>query len=153
MSNQLTINVMVLRAVRAVPMRNGKLHASDVVTAAKLRSSPMHPYIWRENEKEAAHQRRLYLARKLIQVTAMLLPTENDAPLVVRAFYSLTIDRNVPGGGYRGMRDIMLDEALREQLLADAVTQLRAFQNKYRMLTELAEVFAAIDKVAAGSTM
>jgi len=147
--NQLVVNTAVLKAVRAVPLRDGKLMAEDVVKAAKPKSSPMHGYIWRENPREAEWQRRLYLARKLIQVTAMLLPVQNDAPLVVRAFYSLTIDRTAAGGGYRGTRDIMLAPELREQLLADAVTQLRAFQNKYRMLTELAEVFAAIDKVAA----
>ena len=59
---------------------------------------------------------------------------------------SLRQDR-ARGGGYRTLVSVLSKKELREKLLAEAMDDLRHFQEKYHMLKELAEVFAAIRKV------
>ena len=62
-------------------------------------------------------------------------------------FVSLTTDRERKCGGYRIMTAFSLDKQMRAQMLADALSELENFREKYKRLTELASVFAAIRKV------
>jgi hypothetical protein len=62
---------------------------------------------------------------------------------------SLRPDR-ATGGGYRGIVSVMSDARLRDQLLQDAMEDMEHFQQKYRHLEELAEVFAAMRRTKKG---
>ena len=65
----------------------------------------------------------------------------------MRAFVSLSTDR-MAGGGYRTLQSVMSDEQLRNQMLRDALGELRAVEQKYRRIERLSPVFAAVDRVA-----
>lgn len=120
---------------------DGIIRPSDVVEAAQEPASPLHDWFqW--DDGEAAHQYRLDQARKLLRVY-VVTDTPESAP--VRALVSLTTDRS-NGGGYRAVADVMSDDALREQMLRDAFTQLRNTQEKYRHLQALADVWRAVDE-------
>jgi hypothetical protein len=108
-------------------------------------ASPLHDHFqW--DDTIAGRQWRLQQARQLIRVTVEAIQYQ-QAAYHVRVFTSLTPDRVIEGGGYRVTALVMDTEALRQQLLADALMELSRFQRKYRSLMELIKVFDAIRQV------
>ena len=128
---------------RIAESNGGILKAEDVVESAKVETSVLHDcFIW--DDTAAAVQYRLYQARNLIRCVVTFEPRKE---VTVRAFVSLTPDRENPGGGYRNVIAILENKTHREQMLADAFAELKVFETKYQALTELAEVFEVIRKV------
>jgi hypothetical protein len=104
------------------------------------------------DDDKAADEFRLSQIRSLIQIHVVY---DNRAPMMV----SLTIDRHVPGGGYRSIEDVAKMPDLRELMLRDALNDLERAQVKYARVLELADVWSAVakakaraDKRKAGST-
>lgn len=121
---------------------DGVIRPADVVERARDPESAMHGWFeW--DESAAAQEFRLYQARKLLRVHVTVEQRE-DSP--TRAFVSLSSDRKVEGGGYRALDDVMSDEALRAQLLRDALAELRCAQQKYRHLKQLSGVWKAVEE-------
>lgn len=124
--------------------RGGLITPEQVVEAARDPKSPIHDrFTW--DDTEAARKYRLEEARALIRVSVTVV--ENIAG-PIRAFCSLPTDR-LSGQGYRLTAAVMSDADQRAQMLACALEELRAFQQRYQELQELAEVFAALAKVRA----
>lgn len=108
----------------------------------------MHSWFeWDDTEAARAH--RLYQARTLLRVFVIV---EVNEATPIRAFVSLGKDR-YGGGGYRAMADVLSDDELRAQLLADAVKELRSAEKKYRQLQELSGVWSALDEVEGKDAM
>jgi hypothetical protein len=122
---------------------NGLLKAETVVEFAKDPTTALHArFEW--DDTEAAAKYRVWQARQLIKVTVDVLPNENET--VYQVFVSLKDDRR-NGGGYRPMVEVMSDENMRKQLLAQAANDFRLWQRKYQQLKELAPVFAQMELV------
>jgi len=127
---------------------NGILRPEDVVQAASDPHSPLHPlFDW--DDGEAAHKWRLHQARNLIRVCVRYVETPDRERKPCRVFVSLTTDRVSNGGGYRALDDVLRVKSTRDQLLEDAMREAEAFARKYAMLSELAEVHAAISRALA----
>ncbi len=116
-----------------------------MVEEARRVASPLHSrFEW--DDSAAAEKWRIEQAGQLIRVSVQYL-TVNGETTSVRAFVSLRSDRTEDGGGYRQTVSVLSDDAYREQLLDDALAELKAFQQKYSHLKELARVFYAAKKV------
>lgn len=138
-----TNKLTVLRELAAA--NAGLLRPEDVVEAARPKTSPLHSsFTW--DDTEAAHNWRLWQARMLIRATVHLVDVDGDKR-PVRAFVSLTTDRDGETGGYREMLCVMSNAQHRKVMLQDAINELRSFEDKYNSLKELAEVFAASRKL------
>lgn len=132
------IALPVLEEIRQ--RHNGLLRAEDVVSEAEDERSPIHDYFnW--DDSEAAHQYRLWQARQLITIIVMKLP---DSRKSVQMYVSLHGDRNMPGGAYRGIIEVMSEPTLRYQLIQEALNDLRYWERKYSKLQELAGIYEAI---------
>ena len=127
----------------------GVLRPEDIVNAAKPAKHPLHECFEWDDEK-AGHDYWLWQARQIIRVCVLLV---NGAVKPVRAYVSLMADRTGEGGGYRHLVDVMSDDESRMQMLAEALDELRGFQQKYRHLKELAPVFEAAEKVTVQYAM
>ena len=127
---------------RIAAANGGILKPEVVVQKARAKSSPLHSrFTW--DDTEAAEQHRLWQARQLISVSVELIEgVENP----VDVFVSLTPDRGKGARGYRVMTDVLSDKELKEQMLIDALNELRVFQQKYSRLKELSEVFRAVKR-------
>lgn len=131
---------------RLAKQHGGLLRPKDVVDAARAQSSPLHSHFtW--DDGEAAEQWRLQQARQLISITMTIEMTPAGEEIVIPAYTSLTPDRKRKGGGYRQTVKVLSNEDWRDQMLQDALAELHAFESKYKMLSELAGVFAAIKKI------
>jgi hypothetical protein len=131
--------------LRLAKRNDGVLTAEAVVEAARPESSPLHTAFTWDND-EAAEKWRLHQARNLILKINIETPVSNDQSITVRAWSSLTTDREEDGGGYRETIRVMRNGDQRRQLLSDALAEMERFAEKYRALTELAEVFEAIKR-------
>lgn len=113
------------------------LQPGDVVTwAATHEDSALHRrFEW--DDAKAGDEYRLQQARRLI---SLHIGTESREPTVM----SLSIDRGLPGGGYRKVNDVMRSPTLRQIALQDAIGELERLRDKYENVRELALVFKAI---------
>lgn len=123
---------------------DGVLRVEAVVDAARDEASPLHTWFeW--NESKAAHEYRLEQARRLIR-RALVFVEFNGTEVPVRAFISLGNDRKADGGGYRTVVNVMADRDMRIDALAEAQADMERFEQKYKHLSELAEVLGAMGK-------
>ena len=119
----------------------GTITADIVLREARKKRSPLHGgFEW--DDTEAARQYRLEQARGLIRsITVQVIGGgESD---VVRAFV------HIDGGDYEEIHAVLRTRDRRQALLDSAMRELLAFRTKYEQLSELAEVFAAVDKAAS----
>jgi hypothetical protein len=126
---------------------HGTLTAELVVDDARNPKAVLHPaFEWRD--EVAAEEFRKEQARSLIR-SVVVVPNDasEDTPLV-RAF---VVVGDVGDLSYTSMHVAMADETMRQQIVARALRELRQFQAKYSELTELAEVFAAANKIAVAA--
>lgn len=134
--------------LRLANQSGGVLTAEAVVQAARAKASPLHTcFEW--SDTLAAQLYRLHQARNLIRVTVEVMEPKAGSEVEVRTFVSLTTDRysEQGGGGYRVMTTVLSDAERRQQMLEDAEAEMNVFEQKYAMLKELADVFAAMRKV------
>jgi hypothetical protein len=140
-----------LTQLRAAEMLRLKTNAGDrltpkaVVNEARNPKNVLHPCFEWDNRK-AGEEYRLWQARQLIRVFVTVL---DEAPQAgpVNVFVSLTTDRKEPDGGYRMTVDVLKHVDQRAQLLEDAKREFVHWKTKYRLLHELAGIFAAAEKV------
>ena len=141
---------------------NGTLQPHHVVEYAKDPETLLHSkFEW--DDSDAAHQYRLWQARKVISLELVVVDNAAESPGKVildrndmdispgkstRAFISLSIDRTgETKNGYRSIEDVVTDDELRQEMLKDARKDMNLFRRKYNMLKELSDVFDAMDKV------
>lgn len=136
-------NKEIISELKRIQKENGgKLKPIDVVETAKDEDNILHPlFTW--DDSEAAHQFRLWEARKLISVVVEITPYSKE---MVNVFVSLTPTRKELNGGYDLMGSVLNDKKLRAILLRDAISEMEYFKQKYFRLTELAKVFDAMNK-------
>lgn len=130
-----------------------------VVEYAKDPNTALHgKFTW--DDSEAAHGYRLWQARQVLRVyvryeiperetTQVKLKFAESKPVAVkttRGTVSLPSDRKA-GNGYRWVEDVLANPDHRSEMLSMAKRDLALFRRKYKELSELAEVHAAIDRV------
>ena len=141
-------NPKIIAALEDIAAKNaGILRAQDVVKAARSPKSVLHSQFEWDNDK-AADEWRMQQARGLIRATVHWIEIGGQKEQV-NVFVSLGPDRT-EGGGYRGLISVLANPSLREQMLLDAIVELKRLQVKYARLSELAAVFEAAERVAAG---
>jgi len=136
--------VQALEAIRHAD--GGVLQPERVVTEAAAKDHPLHgQFMW--DDTVAGHQYRIWQARRMIDTCVTVLAATGKR---MKVYVSLSGDRKDEGGGYRALVEVMGKKTYREQLLAEALAKLNRFQEEYRDLEELSEVFAAARRVRSG---
>lgn len=117
------------------------LHASAAVAWAEAHPASALARALEWDDAKAAREHRLWQVRQLIKLHIV---DERGEPAIV----SLSIDRKA-GGGYRDVADVMSMPKLRDVMLRDALAELERVQRRYDSVKELAEVWAAMNRVKA----
>ena len=130
-----------------IAARHGSIEPQYVVTDAAERGSPLQEYFeW--DDTEAARKHRLHQARQLINRVGVRIIDQPAAPLV-QAFVNVLPASAEGDQRYEPVLAVMSDAEKRRRFLRQAMTELRAWQKRYADLSELGEIFAAIDKRVA----
>ena len=122
---------------------SGYISAKSVVDVSRPEKAPLHGcFEW--NNDAAAEMWREQQARVMIK-NIVTVEIEDDKREVAKTFVHVISDDK--SRGYK-LTDVAIhNESDREYVLKTAKRELLAFQEKYRQLTELALVFAAIAEV------
>jgi hypothetical protein len=133
----------------AISDKYGHITPGLVLDAARSEDSPLHDY-FRWDDKEAGELFRLTQARFLIRTVKLEIVRSGGkgkeiAFETTRAYVSPPICRG--SESYVPLALAMDDEDLRADLLARAKIELDGFRKRYKNLTELAQVWDAIDKI------
>lgn len=122
----------------------GTLQAHEVVNAARDENSPIHDcFEW--DDSIAAEQFRQDQARNLIRAIRVKVRVNHVETQPVRAF--LNVKFTEVGQAYVPVQDAMTRPVYRDQILQDALDELKALQAKYKHLSELACIFEQIDQL------
>jgi len=133
--------VHIAEELNALKRDDGLLIPEDVVEFAQDPNTASHNYFtW--DDTQAAHEHRLNQARQLIR---MVLVYEPQTERNIRTWVSLTRDRVCPKGGYRAQLDVLSHGDTRQELRYQAMQEFIRIKNKYAFLTELIDVFDAVD--------
>lgn len=113
----------------------------QIVEAAKDENSELHKcFTW--DDTVAAENWRKHQARVLVAQLVVRTETSDNEPVAARVIASTT-HRNE----YKPVVKLIEIEQDYADLLARAINELKAFQQKYKVITELREIFAAIDEL------
>ena len=112
--------------------------AEQIVEMAKDESTESHKCFEWDNEI-AGHKYRITQAQHLVRQLVIVEQAEKSRPTEIRAMYTSK------AGGYKETKLILQEKDEYEALLERAKNELRAFKQKYAMLTELENIFALID--------
>lgn len=121
------------------------LTAKNVLNANRDEGTPLHnEFEW--DDAVAAELHRLEQARLLIRMICVS-PEKQEQNTNVRAFFKVS-DAN----GYESLNVIIKDENKYSKLLTQAVSEFKAFENKYHSLTELAPLFETFKRIEKEET-
>lgn len=134
--------------------RDGTCEAKALVAEAARADSPIHGLFDSEfwDDKYAAQRYREEAARKVINSIRVVI---EDVPKPVPAYVSVKMLTEDEAGhtsrkrGYKDVISVMSDSQAREELLAQALKDIRALEERYASLTQLAPVWRALREVAA----
>ena len=123
----------------------GVCPAWAMVDEARPSSSPLHPmFEW--NDATAAEAYRREQARHHIRELRIVPEEDGEEPL--QAFvHVIRLDGDSPVEGYRLTSFVVKSEGEYAQVLTEAKAGLIAWQRRYKHLSELSEVFGAIERV------
>lgn len=122
---------------------HGALTAYDVVQEARRESSVLHQFFeWRDDV--AAEEYRKQQARHLIACVVMVSHEDFNISKPIRAFVNLSDNCE---SSYEPVIEVMSDETMREQLLAQLQTTLDDQKGKLEAFEELSDVVQGIETV------
>lgn len=118
--------------------------AKELLDASRDENAPLHNcFEW--NDTIAAEKYRQYQARKII---ISIEVTKSDAPITTRFFVNVVETAPKKQGEFATIWTAMENSDWKQQVLQNALRELRNFQKKYSIYTELAGVWSAIDDFA-----
>lgn len=124
---------------------NGGLTAKRLLDASRPVDAPLrNEFEW--DDSEAAEKYCEHQAAHIIR--CIVVRPEAVAQEPVRAFVNVSDEQR----SYRSLDVVLQKTNLREQLLGQALKDLKAFEVKYSTLSELAEVFSAIHQLRDTAT-
>ena len=139
-------------ALENVERKSGRLTAQVVVNAARPLNSPLHDaFEW--GDSAAAEQWRNQQARHLINHLRYEIVVRGEPVLESKGFFSVRVAADGDGEERQYVRASVVakSENLREQVIADALEEAKAWRLRYAEYQELEKIVAAIDELAAVS--
>jgi len=135
----------VAPVLEKIERKHGVLTPDLVLREAQKKKSPLRKWFeW--DDTEAARQYRLEQARELIRSVVVTFVGGGTAePVSVRAY----VHMGGTDSEYLDTVAVLSGADSRAVLLERARKELDAFRRKYEVLEELAEVFAAADRLSA----
>lgn len=113
----------------------------QIVEAAKNKKSELHKcFTW--DDTVAAKKWREHQARMLVAQLVIRTETKDHEPVAVRIISSTSVKNE-----YKPVVKLIEVEQDYADLLARAISELKAFQRKYKTVKELREIFEAIDEL------
>ena len=121
-------------------INGGKATPEEVLDYAEKHPESELYKCFQWDDTKAAREYRLHQARKVIMLLVRV-PAEKEKPAIRE--YQITSQKNT----YQPTREFLVNQDEYELLLKRALRELQAFREKYKTLSELEDVFKAIDEL------
>lgn len=119
--------------------------AKELLDASRDESAPLHScFEW--DDTVAAEQYRTWQALHLINSLRVTIINEDREPITVRGLVNINSVAPKKQGEFVSFQRAMEVAEYRQQVLKNALLELRAFQRKYTLYEELNCIFKAIDE-------
>lgn len=134
-------------AIEAIQAANGgSATPADVVAAARDPGHPLHPvFVW--DDDAAAEKYRQHQARMLMNSVRVVVRREGGGEQRQVAFLSVSVREQ--GRAYVPTAVALSDDEYRAEAVAEALAALRGWRARHKHLSELADLFAAVDGALA----
>lgn len=132
----------VVDVLRSLYIQKGVLRVEDALEHAASPESPLHSLLEWNDTAAGAKYRHLQMLQIIRRVKIHIIRPEQE-PRPVRMFISRPSMR---GNGYEHIEEVANDQEKMNELLQSALGDLKAFQRRYEMLSELSELFWEIDR-------
>jgi hypothetical protein len=119
-----------------------------ILKASRAQKSPVHDWLWKLDESEAAREHRLLLVRLMLSALTTVNVVIYDRKKKARMIEYQSIVHSSREGDYDYMEDAMAEPDKRGFILAQALAELQAMKRRYAHLSELVVIFAAVDRVS-----
>lgn len=136
---------------RLADANGGVCPPAALVDDARPDTSPIHE-LFEWDDHRAAESHRRHQARRVINVL-VVTDTDRDDTQRPAFIHVKTLDPDGLREGYQQFHDVVADDGLRDQAIAEALRYLNGFRRRYNHLTALGPVFDAIDRVEATQTV
>lgn len=125
-----------------IESEHGEITADLVLQEATPEDSPLHE-LFEWDDPKAAHSYRLQQAVVLIcNLTREVESEDEETPLITRAYVDVSENTK---GKFINVKSAFQNVDTKEIVLKRALNELKAFEEKYKNLLELAELFEVID--------
>ena len=124
--------------------KHGEITPRIVLDDARDENAPLHPcFEWDDNKAAEAYR----LTQAGLMIRALVVTVEKtELPTPTRAFVNVSTMEEKQGR-FVSVQTALSKDEMRAAVLTRAVMELTQFRRKYEDLKELADVFAALDKV------
>lgn len=124
-----------------VEKKYGELNSKNVLESARSEKSPIHS-LFEWDDTQAAEKYRLEQASKLIVNLNIEVETGEAKPILCRAFVNVSEKKS---GSFINIESAFQSEETKELVLKRALDELKAFEQKYKNLEILSDLFLEID--------
>lgn len=134
---------------RLATVNGGVCPPGALVEEARSDESPLHP-LFQWDDSQAADAFRRQQARRVInsiRVTELVDDGSNPAPSYPAFVSVVKMDDSGVARGYKSILQVVNQPDELAQVMAEAMSSLKAFRRRYAALKEFAPVFRAIDQL------
>ena len=137
---------MAGECIEGIAKRNkGAITAKKVLAEARPKRSPLHPLFEWDDTVAAERYRETQAQTILVQLVVIHKGAKSEEPLRVRAFVSVEEKESIH---YTPFERAMSRPQLRQQLILQALSEIKVWREKYKELEELSAIFEAIGSTA-----
>lgn len=122
--------------IEQICSEKGDVTPESLLDDSRPVTSPLHPcFEWKDDV--AAEKYRLIQSKGIIRNLVTVQTSQDSQPITSRAFVS--INKTPEKGTFVPIRVALSDERCKEQILQNALAELKAFKTKYENLISIAE--------------
>jgi hypothetical protein len=136
--------------LRRIEDETGDLTPAEVVRQSQADTAVLHSYFEWDDGKAGPLYRQEQARHLLRSIVVKIEREQSETPLIVRAFHPVSAvgdGEDEQGQSYVNTIRIWSEPALRQQVLARAMSELQALEKRYAEYSELAPVWGILREV------
>jgi hypothetical protein len=131
-----------------IEARDGAVTKEAFLEESRPEDAPTHRmFEW--DDAKAAEKYRLVQSKNIINNLKVVIQKNDEEPMALKAFVNVSSGSQFSSGRYIRVEAAIADDRSRGVMFRNALAELGSFKRKYRELTELEDIFRAIEALGA----
>ena len=139
---------VVGEVLEGIEARDGAVTKEAFLEESRPENAPTHRmFEW--DDARAAEKYRLVQSKNIINNLRIVVQTDEEEARTLKAFVNVSTGTQNSSGRYVRIEAAVADDRSRGVMYRNALAELGSFKRKYRELTELEDIFRAIEALGA----